>query len=261
MAEMDEHNIVLSVLSITSQDDLDYWLEAGKGRFLAGPMLPCPMLDDKQRFCFDETGGWPDLDWLEREMASGRVTILGELALNYYGIPPSDPRLEPYYELATKYDVPVLAHTNSGPPPKRGPRRYNGCCPSFDGSMGDPALWRPVLEKFPKLRLVLQHTGFPYPASPGGKVYLEETVALMRDYPQVHADMSVLNSIWDEESHRMGLKRLHDEGLVNRILFATDNNDPGISLGRLAGMDFLSQEERRGILYDNAARFFRIADR
>jgi len=258
LEEMDAKGISVSALFVTSEDDLDLWFDAAPRRFIAGPMFPCPPLDGEQLFCFDDNDGWPDLAWVERELQSGRIGLLGELTLNYYGIPPTDPRLDPYFALAARYDVPVLAHTNSGPPPRRGPRRYEGCCPDYDPAMGDPALWRPVLEKYPGMRLVLQHSGFPYPAGPGGKVYLEETFALMRDYPDVYADMSVLNALWDEDSYRLAMQKVVEAGMIERIMFGSDNNDPTVVFERLARMEFLSDTDRRAILHDNAARFFRL---
>ncbi|WP_260482659.1 amidohydrolase family protein [Sphingomicrobium flavum] len=258
IAQMRAHNIVGTTLFITSRDDLDHWPSGLPGRVIAGPMMPCPPLTAEQLFCFDDAEGWPDLGWLESELQAGRIGLIGELPTTYFPIAPSDPRLDPYFALAIKYDVPVLSHTNAGPPPKLGPRRFEGCCPDFDGRMGDPDLWRPVLQKYPEMRLVLQHVGFPFPAAPGAENYLDATVQLLKDYPGVYADMSVLNALWDEESHMMGVQRFVEEGLIDRVMFATDNNDPAIIIDRLERLDVLTDAHRQGIYYDNAARFFRF---
>lgn len=258
LAEMDENNIVLTALFITTPDDVENWIEAAPGKFIAGVLLPCPPLTEGTLFCFPDTDGWPDKEWLEAGFQSGAIGGLGEMTLNYYGIPATDPRLDDYWELAAKYDVPVFVHTNAGPPPGAGPRHYDGCCPNFDGAMGDPSLLRPALERYPELRVSLQHSGFPVSAAPGGKDYLEETLSLMRDYPNVYADMTVLNSLWDEESHREALHRFIDEGMADRIMFGTDNQPAASIIARLNSFEFLTDAQRRGILYDNAARFLRL---
>ena len=258
IAEMRANDIAVSTLFITSKGQLDTWLESNPGQFIAGPMVPCPALDTQERFCFDEDDGWVDTDWLEDEIRKGRVRLIGEVLTNYYGIPPADPRLKPYFSLALKYDIPVLAHTNDGPPQGRGPRRHDGCCPDFDGAMGNPDLWRPVLDEYPGLRLVLQHSGFPVAATPEGEARLGETISLMKDYPQVYADMSVLNAIWDEESYRDGVMAFKRAGLLDRVIYGSDNNDPQVTYARLRRMTFLDESERQGILRDNAVRFFRL---
>ena len=127
--------------------------------------------------------------------------------------------------------------------------------------MGDPDLWRPVLERYPDLKLVLQHSGFPYPAGPDGKVYLAQTIALLRDYPQVMIDVSILDSVWDEDSYRLGMTRFQEAGVLDRIMFGSDNTDAAIVFERLGRLEFLDESERRAILYDNAARFFGLEQR
>lgn len=257
LAEMDANGVALSVLFITTPDDLEKWAAKAPGRFIAGPMFPCPQLDAERMFCFPETGGWPDPAWLEGELKSGRIGLLGELIFNYAGIAPADLRMDAYWALAAKYDVPVMVHTNGGPGPGLGPRRFAGCCPDYDENLGDPDLMRPVLARYPNLRVSLQHSGFPEPSTPGGKVYLDQTVGLMRDYPNVYADMSVLDSAWEPELHAIGLKRLLDAGLGDRIMFGSDDFPTAPIVARLENFDFLSDAQRRAILHDNAARFFR----
>lgn len=259
LTEMEGNGIGVSTLFITTPDDLEKWVEAAPGKFIAGPMLPCPRLDKDRLFCFPDSGGWPDLAWLESEIKTGRIGLLGEMLFSYAGVAPNDARMEPYWALAEKDDIPVMVHTNSGPPPGRGPRRHDGCCPDFNDNMGDPALMRPVLSRHPKLRVSLQHSGFPTPGAPDGRTYWDETIGLMRDYPNVHADRSVLNAVWDEEEHKLALQRFIDEGLVDRIMFGSDNFPAETILARLEVIDSLSDAQRQAILHDNAARFFRIS--
>src|SRR5688572_33096173 len=80
LAEMDAEHIVLSFLHINEPGDVQGWLQAAPGRFIGGPAMPCsPTPNEPFYRCFPETKGWPDLAWLEREMAAGRIGILGEM--------------------------------------------------------------------------------------------------------------------------------------------------------------------------------------
>lgn len=44
---------------------------------------------------------------------------------------------------------------------------------------------------------------------------MEETVALMNDYPGVYADMSVLNSVGPRSLHDASLRKLVNAGLAD----------------------------------------------
>ena len=257
LAEMDAEGIVLSLLHLNEPGDVEGWLQAAPGRFIGGPAMPCPATPQEPFFrCFAETKGWPDLTWLEREMAAGNIGILGEMLFVYTGVPPDDKRMSPYWALAAKYDVPVAVHINRGPPPGVGPRRDPRCCPAFDGEMGNPALLRPVLKRHPRLRILLQHVGGS--GSPGNVTFDKETVALLADHSTVYFDMSIVNSDTPADVHQAALRRLIDAGFGDRIMFGSDTRAAGPILRRLERIDWLTAAQRRAILYDNAARFLRL---
>ena len=96
LAAMKRHNIVLGFLSQWPLEDLYRWVDRAPEQFLASPLIYDPSAVDL-----------PDL---RREYAAGRLAGLGELALPYAGISPSDPRLEPFWSLAEELDLPVLIH-------------------------------------------------------------------------------------------------------------------------------------------------------
>jgi predicted TIM-barrel fold metal-dependent hydrolase len=52
---------------------------------------------------------------LERLHAAGNLDVIGEMTTQYEGVEPDDPRLEPYWALAEKLDVPVQIHVGTGP--------------------------------------------------------------------------------------------------------------------------------------------------
>jgi uncharacterized protein len=254
---MDAEGIVLSLLHVNEPGDVEGWLQAAPGRFIGGPAMPCSVSSRKPFFrCFPETKGWPDLTWLEREMAAGNIGILGEMLFVYAGVHPDDKRMAPYWALAAKYDVPVLIHSSRGPAPGVGPRRDPGCCPAFDGEMGNPALLRPILERHPRLRIVLQHVGGT--ESQTKLAFDKESLALLADHPTVYFEMSILNSDAPAEIHESELRRLIDVGFGDRIMFGSDTRPPVPILRRIENIQWLTASQRRAILYDNAARFLRL---
>jgi predicted TIM-barrel fold metal-dependent hydrolase len=256
LAEMDAEGIVLSLLCINEPGDVPGWLHAAPGRFIGGPSMPCVATQREPFFrCFAETKGWPDLTWLEREMAAGHIGILGEMGFNYTGTRPDDKRMSPYWALAAKYDVPVAVHTSRGPSPGVGPRSDPRCCPAFDGEMGNPALLRPLLKRHPHLRILLQHAGAG--GSPGNESFDNETLALLADYATVYFDMSIVND-GPADVHEAKLRRFIDAGFGDRIMFGSDTRPAGPILRRLETIQWLTAEQRRAILYDNAARFLRL---
>lgn len=252
---MDRNDISVAVLSISSSDQIERWVKRYPGRFIAGPMLPCPENSGHPRFhCFGQTNGLPDLDWLEGEIKAGHVHVLHEMMFNYDGSAPTDEKVQPYWALAAKYDLAVGVHTERGPPPGGGLRKDPKCCPKYDGEMGNPALLRPILETYPRLRIWLQHVGSDGP----GAGFWNETLALLADYPNVYLDLTITNSVLPAEEHEHALRMLIDAGFEDRIMFGTDNVPADTILKRYASFVWLTPQQTSAILHDNAARFFRL---
>jgi len=248
--ELRKHSVVAAALFVTGREDLDRYVADEHVRFVLSPMFPCPALSAERKWCFTESAGvMPDAAWLEREIAAERLGGIGELVFNYAAVSPDDPAMAPFWELAARRDIPAFVHTGRGPGPGQGPRRHPGCCADYREDLGNPALLRPVLARHPSLRVALQHVGFEF---------MDETVALMRDYPNVYADMSVLNSVGPRELHDASLRRLIDAGFADRIMLGSDDQDLALVIERLERATFLTARQRRGIYYDNAARFLRF---
>ena len=256
LAEMDAANIARSVLFINEISDIADWGEAAPGRFLIGPTFPCVALRvEGEKSCNWDGADWPDIDWLRAQYESGAMSVMGELIYIYAGISPSDPRLEPYWVLAEELEIPVGVHINRGPP-KDSPSRPTGCCPEFNPDLGDPSLLRPVLEKHPNLKIWLQHAGFPASPQFDNIDYLEETFALLRDYPNIYVDMTALHSVAPPPVHEAAVKAFLERGFIDRIMFATDNWEAAPIVERYEAMAFLTDAQKRGIFHDNFGRFF-----
>ncbi|NGP89927.1 amidohydrolase family protein [Fodinibius halophilus] len=249
LQHMKDYNVVLSVLSGANRTLARQWKESAPDKFIIGPTFPCTDGTYPRMYpCFKENSGWPEISWLEKQYKAGQMDVMGELLYVYYGIKPSHDHLDPYFNLAAKYSIPVGVHAADGPPPKK---RMSGCCPNFNGEMGNPLLLKPVLEKYPNLRIWLMH---------GGEVkFHKQAIELMKTHPNVYADMSILNSIYPDKIHKKLLKDFIEAGLGDRIMFGSDNVPIGSMIKGLNSFKFLSDEERRNIFYDNAATFFRLS--
>jgi len=189
-----------------------------------------------------------DLAFLRREHAAGRLFVLGELGLQYEGISPNDARMEPIWSLAEELDIPVGLHT--GLAPAGTPYR---CCPKFRNTLGNPALLEEVLIRHPKLRIYLMHAGFPYQ---------QETFAIMHMYPQVYADLGVLDWSRPREEFHEYLRTLVRSGFGKRLMFGSDQmvwpEAIGMAIEGIQSASFLTEEQKRDIFYNNAVRFFRL---
>ncbi|MEM7083019.1 MAG: amidohydrolase family protein [Pseudomonadota bacterium] len=259
MHEMDRHNIRLSVLHLNEESDVEDWVKRAPERFLAGPSFPCwTPQGDARRPCHWGGSAWPDLAWLREHYETGTLKVMGELFNVYAGIPYDDPRMMPYWALASELDIPVAVHINRGPP-AGSPSRPDGCCPNFNADLGNPDKLRPVLRQYPDLRIWLQHAGFPAVPMLDNIDYLEETFALLYEYPTIYVDMTALNAALPAPVHAAALHAFIERGFGDRIMLGTDNWPADKIIERYDTFDFLSVEQRRAIFHDNATRFFNLA--
>jgi uncharacterized protein len=120
-------------------------------------------------------------------------------------------------------------------------------------TFGAPRLLEGVLIRQPKLRLYIMHGGWPY---------LAETKALMQQYPQVYADIAVINSIMPCAEFHDYLQALMRAGLGEKIMFGSNQmmwpEAIGMAIENIEAAPFLTQEQKRDIFYNNAARFLRL---
>ena len=257
LGEMKANGVGLAVISLTDYDHVKVWKEAAPDSFLAGVMLGCPRNSSEPRYkCFPSSEGWVDLAWLRGMVESGKIEAIHEVGPNYIGLSVNNPRFDPYFALAAEFDLPVGVHTQRGPPPggRNSTRSDPACCPNYDTEMGSPALLRPVLERYPELRVWIQHVGSGRDG--GYEPFWDETLALLRDYPRVYLDLSITNGPLPIAQYEDSLRRLIEAGFGDRIMFGSDNVPLGMILNRLNSFDWLTQTQRNAILYGNAKRFF-----
>jgi uncharacterized protein len=227
------------------------WMDAAPGRFI-------PALD----FRLDGAGGTATAgsgegreayvplspDALEALFRSGRVQVLAEVLNAYGGIAPGDPAMAPYWSLAERYDIPVGIHVGPGAPGEV----YLGNV-AWRVPLQSPLTMEEVLVRHPGLRVYLMHGGYPF---------LDDLLALLFSYPQVHVEVGLLANVEPRAAFHRWLRTLVEAGFVERVLFGSDAMVwPGmmeVAIGAIQEADYLTESERRAIFYGNAARFLRL---
>jgi hypothetical protein len=101
--------------------------------------------------------------------------------------------------------------------------------------------------------LSIEAAGFPF---------LEETIALMYRYPLVYADLSLWK--YPREAFHKYLRGLIEAGLGKRLMFGSDQMEwPDTVIDEeseaIKSATFLTEEQKRDIFYNNAARFLRLS--
>jgi predicted TIM-barrel fold metal-dependent hydrolase len=179
---------------------------------------------------------------------AGRLDVLGEVTTQYAGVAPDDARLEPYWALAEQLDIPVGIHVGTGPPgaPYLGADGYRA-------RLHSAMTMEEVLVRHPRLRVYLMHAGYPL---------IDDLLAVLYAHPQVHVDVGVIVFTQPRAAFYDYLRRIVDAGFESRILFGSDQMVWPEALERsirvIEEAPFLSDAQKRAILYDNAARFLRL---
>ena len=96
------------------------------------------------------------------------------------------------------------------------------------------------------------HAGWPF---------LEETVSILRQYPNVYVDISFINWQMPKNLFHDYLRGLVDYGFEERVMFGSDQTWPDaipIAIENVESAEFLSPEQKDNIFLHNALRFFRI---
>src|SRR4051812_31388567 len=142
---MDKNNVRKGLLSGDNQL-VQSWVKAYPDRFIPAFDVDYSLTDQREA-----------AKQFEKEVEQGKWKALGELGLPYEGMPLDDPVLFPYYEVCERHGLPVFFHTGlDGPDPQQ------LLSPKFKVELGDPLLLQTVVTRFPKLKVVIMHMGWPY---------------------------------------------------------------------------------------------------
>jgi predicted TIM-barrel fold metal-dependent hydrolase len=236
MAEMERLNVTAVVFG--DPKSVQKWKEAAPARVIPGTSFSNG-LTPGQRLPIDE---------LRKHFTQDGFKVMGEIGLQYEGISPSDPSVDSYFALAEELDIPVAIHMGTG-----GSGRANITVPKFRGSMGDPLLLEGLLARHPKLRVQVMHAGYPM---------IDNMLTLLQANSHVYVDVAGL--IWSypiKEVNRY-IQRLVDAGFEDRVMFGTDQmiwpKLMAYSISIIQNADYLTPQQKRDILYNNAVRFLRL---
>lgn len=213
------------------------WMKAAPGSFLPGLGFQLGSATDQL-----------SVDSLRRLHSAGHLAVLAEVSNQYAGIAPDDARMEPYWALAEALDIPVGIHLGPGPPGVI----YLGA-QGYRARLHSPLTMEEVLVRHPRLRVYLTHAGYPM---------LDDLLAVMYAHPQVYVDVGVIVYTQPREAFYRYLRGIVDAGFGNRVMFGSDQMVwPGVierSIAVINEAQFLTREQKRDILYNNAARFLRL---
>lgn len=175
--------------------------------------------------------------YVRRAVDAGARVFKAHIQVGQYD--PTDELLDPAWGVIEDAAIPVVMHCGSGP----APGRYTG-----------PGPVTTLLERHPRLRLIVAHMGMPE---------YGEFLTLVESYPEVRLDTAMAFTPFIEETmpfptseHRR--LRAHPD----RILFGSDF--PNIPYGFIDAMRVLTRLPGvddawlRAVLHDNAARLFQL---
>jgi len=186
---------------------------------------------------------------LRKLFTEGSFKVMGEIGLQYEGLAPSDPSAEPYFALAEEFDIPVAIHMGTG-----GSGRANVTSPKYRGRMGDPLLLEDLLARHPKLRVQVMHAGYPM---------IDNMLTLLGENSHVYVDIAGLIGTYPIREVNAYIARLVQAGFEDRVMYGTDQAQwprmMAYSISLIQNADYLTGEQKRDILYNNAARFYRLA--
>lgn len=190
------------------------------------------------------------IDSMRARFADERIRVFGEVTIQYAGLEPGDPALEPYFALAEEMNVPVGIHVGPGPP--GAPYLF---APRYRARLHSPLLYEEVLIRHPDLRLYLMHAGWPM---------LDDLLAVMWAHPQVYVGLGVISwALPPQEFHRY-LRAIVQAGFGDRVMFGSDHMVwPGaleFAIDNIKSADYLTDRQKRDILYNNAARFLQLSE-
>ena len=156
------------------------------------------------------------------------------------GVAPNDPGPAPYFALAQQFDVPVLIHTE-------------GLGLLYGGSAWPRAVrLQEVLVRHRNLRVFVENSGYPF---------LDEMIAMMYQYPQLYGDLSTITWIIPRSAFHW-VRRGPRLRLGNRLMFGSDQmrwpEKIDEAIEAIEEADYPTAEQKRDILYNNAARSLRL---
>lgn len=189
------------------------------------------------------------VDSLEKLFRSKEFKVFGEVAIQYEGYAASDSAFEPYLAMAERLDIPVGIHVGPGPP--GAPYIF---AKNYRAKLHSPLQLEEALLRHPNLRVYAMHAGWPM---------VDDMLAMLYTHPQLYVDVGVICYMIPRKEFYFYLQRLVNAGFGKRIMFGSDNmvwpQAIGLGIEAIKQAKFLSVEQKRDILFNNAFRFLRLS--
>ncbi len=226
-----------NIYAVASGSMVETWHKEGGDRIIPG-----------LAFTFGSEA--PSVSDMRGLFKSGKYAVLGEVGIQYQGIDPGDQRFEPYLALAEEMDIPVAIHIGPGPP---GAPYFPGS-DTYRARLHSPLVLEEVLLRHPKLRLNAMHAGWPM---------LDDLLAMLWVHPQLYVDVGVISFAIPRAAFHSYLQRVVEAGFGKRVMFGSDQmvwpEALEVAIESIETANFLNQDQKRDILYNNAARFLRLS--
>lgn len=211
------------------------WRQAAPDRIIPGIMFSPSM-----QLSPDQLRQWFSTDSLE---------VLGEIIGQYDGITLSDSVMEPYLTLAEQMDIPISVHVGPGPPGIA----YAGA-KNYRAKYHSALVLEEALIRHPQLRVIVAHAGWPM---------IDDMLAVLYAHPQVYVDLGIICYGFPRKEFYAYLERMVNAGFGKRICFGSDQmlwpEAIGAGIESIIEAPFLSEVQKRDILYNNAAQFLRLS--
>ena len=124
---------------------------------------------------------------------------------------------------------------------------------TYRARLSSPLELEEALIKHPNLRVWIMHAGWPM---------IDDLLALLWAHPQVYVDTGVIDFVIPRAAFHRYLQRIVEAGFEKRIMFGSDQMNWAkaidYALESINTAPFLTEEQKRDILYNNAARFLRL---
>lgn len=226
-----------NIIGVTSGSQLDKWRKAGGDRIVPAYGFQGP------------PKSWPAPEVFRRRLKEGGYRAFAEVAIQYDGVSPSDPEFDPYLAIAEELDIPLGIHIGTGPPGAP----YFPPFKNYRARLHSALVLEEALLRHPKLRVWIMHAGWPMG---------DDLLAVLWAHPQVYTDVGlIVFGLPRAEFHRY-LQRIVEAGFGKRVMFGSDQmNWPkaiDYAIESINTAAFLTEEQKRDILHDNAARFLRL---
>jgi len=231
LAQMDQLNVRHAILSGPNNVTAE-WCRREPDRFIAS-WIPSanPSNPDDEAARFTEA--------IEGQGFRG----LGELLMQDAGLAVNDERFFPLYRICQQRHLPVIFHTGFN-----GPEFYREA-PSFRTRLGDPLLLEDVAVAFPDLVIIMDHLSFPF---------TEQATYILFAHPNVYADVAAVNWCLGRAGFHRLLRQVVETVGPDKILYGTDQMAMpqmiAVGVSAIQEASFLSEEDKRKILGDNARR-------